>query len=221
MEIGGAEDQRGGRVVRRVREVKGPRGLRGLPRRGWSGLLALAVLLAGAEAAAAQGTSGQQGYGIQRITGVGYTGVLPEALLGAGVIHFFPGRAIGLFADWKMTYESLTDSPAFLPDLDINTVTDPVVRAENEWLVFNGGVLVQVSPDFALMGGLGLADRRRIYEFIDLAGEFSYLVEDPETSGWKRNVVFGLLFRGGNDISFRFGLESGPRRLSVGAYLTR
>jgi len=187
----------------------------------WASLFVLGLFLASPEGGEAQGTSGQEGYGIQRVTGLGYTGVLPEALIGAGVIHFFEGRGLGFFADWKMSHQSLRDSPAFLPDLDINTVTDPVVRTENEWLVFNGGILVQVSPDFALMGGLGLADRRRIYEFIDLAGEFSYLVQDPETSGWKRNVVFGLLFRGGSDVSFRFGLESGPRRMSVGAYLTR
>lgn len=186
-----------------------------------TGLLLLGLFLAGTEPGAAQGSAGQQGYGIQRVTGLGYTGVLPEALIGAGVFHFFAESSFGIFADWKMTHNSLRDSPAFLPDLDINTVTDPVVRTENEWLVFNGGILFQINPDFALMGGLGLADQRRIYEFIDLAGEFSYLVQDPETSGWKRNVVFGLLFRGGNDVSFRFGLESGPRRMSVGAYLTR
>ncbi|TVP42309.1 MAG: hypothetical protein EA350_16430 [Gemmatimonadales bacterium] len=196
-------------------------GSRRAPGRGFAFLIALLVVLLGAEDALAQGAAGERGYGNERVTGLGYAGVLSEALIGVGAIHFFPGRAIGVFADWKMTHESLRNSAAFLPDVDINAITDPVVRSENEWLVFNGGVLLALSSEFALMGGLGLADRRHIYEFIDLAGEFSYFAQDPATSGWQRNVVFGLLFRGGDDVSFRFGLESGPRRISIGAYLTR
>ena len=160
-----------------------------------------------------------EGFGESRVLGIGYSAVIPEANLGASLFYFPAASRVGFFTDAKMTPRSLRDQPAFVGDVAPADVRDPVLRTTSEWRVLNAGVAVPVSPDFVILLGGGAAHLREILEFVDLAGEFSYLGEDPSRTGWNGNAVLGLLIRGGKEVGFRFGLESAPRKLSVGVYL--
>jgi hypothetical protein len=182
-------------------------------------LLLPALLPAAHASLSAQASRAGDGFGESRVFGIGYSAVIPEANLGASLFYFPASARIGFFADAKMTPRSLRDQPAFVGDVTPADVRDPLLRTTSEWRVLNAGVAVPVSPDFVILLGGGAAHLREILEFVDLAGEFSYLGEDPSRTGWGGNAVFGLLIRGGREVGFRFGLESAPRKLSVGVYL--
>jgi hypothetical protein len=195
-------------------------------RRGWVllGLLLVALLMPSIGsvsdgALAAQIPRSGDGFGESRVLGMGYSAVIPEANMGVGLFYFPASSKVGFFADAKMTPRSLRDQPGFLGHVNPIEVRDPLLRTTNEWRVLNAGIALPLNPDFVILLGGGAAHLREILEFVDLAGEFSYLGEDPSRTGWRSNAVLGLMIRGGREIGFRFGLESAPRKLSVGVYL--
>lgn len=177
----------------------------------------LLLLLLGAGTGEAQAPRPSYALGSGTILAVGYTPVIPEALLGAGAFRLMGDW--GAFADWKMTPGSLRNVDNFRGDLSAVGPNDGRVKTLDEWLVFNAGILRVVTGDMALLLGWGWADRQRFYEMVDLVAEGSYYVEDPGESGPRGNPVVGLLFRGGQSVAFRFGVEGGPRRLSLGGYV--
>lgn len=158
------------------------------------------------------------GFGDGRLLGVGYTGVIPDAAAGAGVLFFPSQRRLGLFGEGKTTWGTLRDEPSFVEDPVAFGPGISRLRKEDEWTVFNAGILLALNPDFALLMGGGLAQRTRFVEFVDVAEEFSFLVEDPEKSGNRANAVVGFVLRVGSQVALRFGMESDPRMISLGGY---
>lgn len=169
--------------------------------------------------------------------GIGYTGAVPEAVLGAGVFMFFGQSRIGAFADWKMTMPSVTGDDIYCPaQLDTCTVdfvqtsrNDQEIQIFDEWLVFNGGLMYAVTPELAFMAGGGIVRQSRYREFfhdedegeerITLTG--GYYVDDDGGSGWVPQFVGGVLFRAGPRLAFRFGYETAPGGMSIGGYFVR
>lgn len=179
--------------------------------------LPLAMALALPGLCEAQGRS-NSAFGGSSLTGVGYTAVFPEALLGAGVLHFFSSGTWGVSGDWKMSSGDLRDHGAYREPPPDQTTLDPVMKTTDQWQVFNVAIMRVLSDEMAIMLGWGLAERVRIHEHIDTQREESYYTQNRKESGWMGNPMVGLLFRGGRSVAFRFGLERGPRRLSSGVY---
>lgn len=168
-------------------------------------------------------------------TGIGYTPVIPAALLGAGVYKFFGSSGIGVFADWKMTPTSLSGDHEYCPPaiaectvawVEFNEPFHLRIKDVDEWLVFNAGAVYAVTPEFALMLGGGAVRQTRYFEFLDESDELAdrvtetgrYYVDDPGTTGWKPQVVGGLLIRAGSRVVFRFGYETAVSGVSMGGY---
>ncbi|TVP74660.1 MAG: hypothetical protein EA352_10290 [Gemmatimonadales bacterium] len=193
-------------------------------------LLLVALLFPCVGAASAQETprTFQAGFG----TGIGYTGVVDSALLGAGVIHMLGpdrfGGNWGLFSDFKMRTNSLTGDPYFYEDWTPRFVeenfNDRFVKDEDEFVIFNAGVIRSLTPELALLLGAGAANRNRISEYFDLSPERersdvgSYFVEVPDESGWEASAVVGALVRLGPGVVIRLGYETAPGGLSFGGY---
>ncbi len=180
-------------------------------------LLVGALFTAGSLEAQVQRAAGT-GFGDGRLLGVGYTGVIPDAAAGAGAI-FFPGEGrLGFFAEGKTTWGSLRDEPSFTDDPGPSRPGISRLRKEDEWTVVNGGVALALNPDFALLLGAGLAQRTRFEEFVDVAGEFSFIMEDPAKSGNRANFLAAFALRVGSRVALRAGMESDPRMVSLGGY---
>jgi hypothetical protein len=167
--------------------------------------------------------------------GAGYAGAIPEALVGVGAITFFGDSRVGAFADWKMTLPSITNDDIYCPE-GINPCTvafvngernDQEVRIVDEWLAFNAGVMYAITPEFAFMGGGGIVRQSTYREFFhseaDPAQRITetggYYVDDEDEGGWVPQAVVGLLLRAGNRLAFRFGYETAPGGMSLGAYI--
>ncbi|TVR64908.1 MAG: hypothetical protein EA422_05440 [Gemmatimonadales bacterium] len=181
-------------------------------------LVALAFLIPAIPVDAQVQRNPGTGFGDGRLLGVGYTGVIPDAAAGAGVLFFPSESRLGFFAEGKTTWGTLRDEPSFLDDPGTFGPGISRLRKEDEWNVFNGGVVLALNPDFAVLIGGGLAQRTRFVEFVDVAEEFSFLVEDPQKSGNRPNGVVGFVLRVGSQVALRFGMESDPRMVSLGGY---
>jgi hypothetical protein len=197
-------------------------------------LLTLLSLVMPADQVQAQGYRGRDFQSGTR-TGFGYTGAIPEALLGAGLLHFFRTSGIGTFADWKMTAERLKNDADYCPTAltvcDVAWVeaerNDQQLRVEDDWLVFNAGAMYALTRELAVMIGGGLARRDQIAEFFHdtndddtrITPNGTYFVDNPPGSGWIGQFVVGGLLRAGNNLAFRFGYETAPGGMSIGVYM--
>ena len=194
----------------------------------------LTFLAPGAGELEAQGPP-TQNFRAGMTTGIGYAAVIPAALLGAGAYKFFGSSGVGVFADWKMTPTSLTGDSEYCPPgitectvtwVNLNKPFHVRIKDVDEWLVFNAGAVYAVTPEFALMLGGGMVEQTRFHEFLDLSEDPAdrvtptgrYYVDDPGASGWKPQVVGGLLIRAGSRFVFRFGYETAVSGVSVGGY---
>ncbi len=190
----------------------------------------LALLALGAPLTAAAQVSGPDFRNGMR-TGIGYTPVVPDVLLGAGAFRFI-GNDLGIFGDWKVTVPSRTRHTDYCPPAILECTVrwveaernDQVIRDETEWMLFNLGGLYTLSPELAIMLGGGVARRTHVREYFDeaidpITDTGSYYVRNDPFTDWAPNVVVGALFRAGHRLVFRIGYESAPGGASLGAYL--
>lgn len=176
-------------------------------------------------------------------TAVGYTGVFPDVRIGAGFVHLFGGSRFGVFGEGKYTNDSVTDRSDYCPagarppvvsECSISAVqarwNDIPLRDLQEHVLINGGAVVVLTPELALMMGVGMARSREIREFAEnidrtegeepRVSEFGvYFVPEEESPGWEPQLVAGALFRAGPRLLFRVGYESAPGGMSLGGYL--
>jgi hypothetical protein len=176
-------------------------------------------------------------------TAIGYTGVLADALLGAGAWHLFSGTPYGIFVDWKMTDSSVRDDDNYCPAGALPPVVpactmaavesrwnDFPLRDVEEFLIFNVGGIYALTPELALMAGAGVVRPRLTREYSELidreAGEEPrvsdfgiYFAPENEEDEWTSQLVVGALLRAGPRLVFRVGYETAPGGFSVGGYL--
>lgn len=195
-------------------------------------ILLVAALSLGPVASEAAAQNAPRNFQFGFSTGVGYSGVVDSALLGVGVIQMLGpdrmGGSWGLFADAKMRTGSLTRDPFFYedwtPDFVEENFNDRWVKDEDEFVLLNAGLVRALTPELALLAGVGAANRNRIREYFDLSPDRersdvgSYFVEVPDQSGWEPSAVVGALLRLGPGVVVRFGYESAPGGFSVGGY---
>lgn len=201
-------------------------------------LLGVAIMAAASEPVRAQGTpvaQTQRDFRAGMRTGIGYTGVMPDAIFGAGVFHLFGDRPVGLFADFRTTSFSgirkdETYCPSAISDCTNSWVlshrNDQHVNEEQEWLAFNLGFLYAATPEFAFMVGGGMARETRFQEFFDDNADTdervtlngSYYVDDELTPAWKAQAVGAFLLRASRKVVFRVGYETAISGLAFGAY---
>jgi hypothetical protein len=205
-------------------------------------VLSLGFMMAGPADVAAQAVQGAHlQNGIH--TAVGYAGVLPDVLLGGGILHRFNGRSYGIFADFKQSSSSLLSDRDYCPAgarppvvsaCTIDAVqavwNDIPIRDVPEYRIVNAGALVAISPELALMVGGGLVRSQLIREFSEnidresgedpRVSEFGrYYVPVAEDPTWTTQLVVGGLFRAGPRLLLRVGYETAPGGISVGGYL--
>lgn len=168
-------------------------------------------------------------------TGVGYAGVVPDAILGAGVFRMFGTRGLGVFADWKMTESGASGDPDYCPpqiavcteDWVLSERNDMRLDVADEWLIFNAGLVYAVTRELALMAGAGLARHETFAEYfhdeddpeLRITSSGAYFVDVEPQPGWGAQFVAGAMIRAGRRIAFRFGYETAPGGMSFGAYI--
>lgn len=190
-------------------------------------LLAVVLLAVTGGSLAAQARN----FGAGMNTGIGYTAAFPDVHAGVGFWHFFGTSQFGVFADAKTTIGTLRDEPTHCPaGIDPCTVdfvetqrNDLFIRDKDEFRIVNAGAMYAITPEFAFMLGAGAAQKRSIREYFDEeeqpiteTGQF-FVNHDPDLSTEIQAVV-GMLIRAGNRLAFRFGYETAPGGMSLGAY---
>jgi len=164
--------------------------------------------------------------------GIGYTAVIPDVMGGVGVWRLLGDGRIGVFSDFKMTLPSIEGDreycPAALLDCRVPWVeaerNDLKMRDIDEYLLFNAGGIMTVTPEFAVLLGGGLVRHSKYREFfhdeedqvLRITDSGAYYVPHDPASSWSPQVVVGVLVRLGQNLAFRFGYESEPDGLSVG-----
>ncbi len=209
----------------------------------WSVYVAVvAGLLAAAAPSSAQQTrdfyTGMQ-------TGIGYSAVLPDAMLGISVWRHIPSLGFGVFVDAQRSHTNLSGDATYCPPR-ISPPTTPactvrVVENEagllrnyrhamvdnDEYLVFNVGGILPLTEEFALVLGAGMARHRAFREYTEIPVEDEDFQVSPtgsyiapfETEGeWKPQLVSGMLFRAGNSFVIRFGYDTEVSGLGMGLY---
>jgi hypothetical protein len=200
-------------------------------------LVMLVLVAAAATDAAAQNIPERNFYtGMRRA--VGYSGQVPEALLGVGAWAFLGESRFGVFVDGKMTYPKYSSHSNYCPPalqtcsvewVEANRLSgdnaDFIIRDENDWFILNGGMAYAVAPEFAVMVGAGMARRSRVREYLDdeesaelrITESGSYFAPHGDTK-WEPQAVASVMMRASNYIAFSFGVETGPRGMTVGLY---
>lgn len=190
----------------------------------------LAGMLLYSPPAAAQVTGGQPLF-TQMSTGVGWTGVVPDALLGAGVFQMLGGSGWGLYADGKMTHDRPSSRNGFLEGETVATITaqypDHIRGPERaEWLFLNLGIIRELTPQFALFGAGGVARHSVTREYFDpnAPGEritpsgIYYVENDRASLGWGATGMGGFLLRIGEPIVISAGFESNSQSITLGGF---
>jgi hypothetical protein len=173
--------------------------------------------------------------------GAGYAAVYPDAALGVSAFMNVPSRRFGIFADAKMTPGTVQDEPNFcppptrppnLPRCTVETVQfewpiDFPLRDVKEFLIFNAGGFYSITDEFAILLGAGWVRRHDFREFTEMVPDDedwrvsetgAYYAPYTEEGVWGAQGVLGLLFRAGNHLVFRFGVETEPSGIAVGIY---
>lgn len=168
--------------------------------------------------------------------GIGYHGVVPDALVGAGAWYLTGARRFGVFVDGKITTPNPADHKNYCPPaLNVPCTVEAVQANYNHWvlddrehwLIFNAGGMYAFSREFALMLGGGLARRNLYREYIDdeeddsvrITWEGNYLVPAGEMDQWAAQLTVGGLIRAGNRVAFSFGYETAPGNMSIGLFV--
>jgi hypothetical protein len=195
--------------------------------------LTTAILLAGA--AAPVQSQGVHDFMSGPRFGIGYNGVIPDVLAGAGAWYIFGPRRIGVFVDGKTTVPNPESHanycPPRLPQCTLeyaqSNYNHDFLRDHDHWLLLNAGGIYVLSREFAIMLGGGLARLNRTREFVDLeeseefrmTWEGNYLVPHPDRDQWTPQATIAGLVRAGNRVAFSFGYETGAAGMSVGLYV--
>jgi hypothetical protein len=190
-------------------------------------LLAVLLLALSTAPLAAQARNFRTGQSM----GIGYTAAFPDVQGSVGVWHIFGGTPFGIFADAKMTIGTLRDEPTHCPaaitPCTIATVeaqqNDLFIRDEDEYRIVNAGAMYAITPEFVLMLGAGAVQKRSIREYFDEEEEpitetGQYFVDHTADPTTEIQGVAGMLIRAGNRLAFRFGYETAPGGMSLGAY---
>jgi hypothetical protein len=190
---------------------------------------ALAVVFFLASATAAEAQLRRDFHSGMRM-GIGYTGALPDALAGIGAWHMVSTR-YGIFADAKMTPTSRRDHvmhcpPGIVPctvEQVESTRNDIIIRDDDEYLIFNAGGMYAITPEFMFMLGGGAARKRTVREYFDESEEpitetGQYFVDHQTDAETELQLVAGMMIRAGDRLAFRFGYETAPGGMSLGAY---
>jgi len=162
--------------------------------------------------------------------GAGWSGVVPEAVLGAGFFHFVGSSRIGVYGHAMMPHDSRVRDPYFESDLTVAEVealpSDQriPISVREEFRVLGGGVMWAVSRESALGAGGGMVRRVVLREYGDDSDaprnpSGFFWVEDEEETGWEPNWNLMALFRGGQNIAFTAGFDYQPRSITLGLYL--
>jgi hypothetical protein len=104
---------------------------------------------------------------------------------------------------------------------------DQHLADENEWLIFNAGIVYALTRELALLIGGGMARHSSYAEYFDnendpelrITESGSYYVDFDPQPGWGVQFVAGAMLRAGNRLAFRFGYETAPGGMSVGGYI--
>jgi hypothetical protein len=165
-------------------------------------------------------------------TGVGWVGAVPEALLGIGAFHYFGDSAWGVYADTKLTHDSRARDPDFESGLTVAELEQDDsmrwIHPFEDFLMFNLGLIRDISPEFAFVLAGGAARKRTIVEFAEVSfiegdpdPQISRIlfVEDEEESGWEPNFAVNGLMRAGEQVLFSAGFELAPRAISLGIFV--
>jgi hypothetical protein len=169
--------------------------------------------------------------------GIGYAGVMPDALAGAGAWYMMGARRIGVFVNGKTTVPNLENHKNYCPaaltvPCTVASVQSeynhPALRDENQWLILNAGGMYALTREFAIMVGGGLARLHQIREYVDapedevetppLTPEGNYFVPLGEQE-WKPQITVSGLVRAGNRVAFSFGYETAPGGMTIGLYV--
>jgi hypothetical protein len=161
---------------------------------------------------------------------VGYAATFPDVVAGVGVWYMATPR-YGVFLDGKMTVPSLRDKDVYCPTaLSPCTVAaveaqrnDIVIRDEDEFIIVNLGGMYAITPEFMVLLGGGLARKRSVREYFDESDEpitpfGNYYVDHETEPSTELQLVGGMMIRAGNSLAFRFGYDTAPGGMSVGAY---
>jgi len=167
-------------------------------------------------------------------TGIGYTAVIPDVMGGVGFWRFLGDGRFGVFSDFKLTVPSIEGDREYCPSaiLDCRVPwveaerNDVTIRDIDEYLLFNAGAVMAVTPEFAFLLGGGVVRHSLYREFFHdeedqearITDSGGYYVPQDPGSSWSPQVVVGVLVRLGQNLVFRFGYETEPDGLSVGGY---
>jgi len=163
--------------------------------------------------------------------GIGWTGVLSEALLGAGAFHAFGMSRWGIYADAKTTHDSRTRERTYLREWNVASIEasfqdferDPLTDWE-EWLFFNFGILRAVTPRMGVVLGAGAARKNVIREYADhtqeagLSASGIYFVDHEAVSGWEANAFVSALISSGPNLALSAGVDLASRSLTLGIF---
>jgi hypothetical protein len=196
----------------------------------WSRLIMAVVLLAGSalSAQAQVARVSHPDWRTTQVTGVGYMGNAPHALIGAMAYVITPALGgFGVFADGRFTHRNFEADALFEPGITAaqaeGVYGDQYVQTVESWRAGHVGVVRPLTPDFGLYAGLGYARGSMYREYYDetvvRGNNGSYRARDEAESGGKLSLTGGALFRFGSSLAFQFGLDSAPRGFTAGASL--
>lgn len=203
-------------------------------RRNAPGMAFFWILLLQGGALAGQTTGYRRDFDGGIRSGVGYTAVMPDAMVGVGAWHLFGSGRFGMFADAKTSFPDLRDDGDYCPaeigsctvaDIEANRI-EVKIRDVDQYLIFNVGAMITLGPELAFLLGVGPVRHARFREFSDLANDPGFTITDDgtywapheSTPQWGTQAVLGLLMRLGSRIVVRFGYETSPGGMSAGGY---
>jgi hypothetical protein len=165
-------------------------------------------------------------------TGIGYSAVFPDVVAGVGAWHILAGRSFGIFADAKMTVSDLRNDPLHCPSVITPCTVEAVesvrndifIRDDDEYRIFNIGGIYAITGEFMLLLGAGAVQSRTVREYFDdsedpITETGTYFVDHETDPDLSMQIVGSMIMRAGNRLAFRFGYETAPGGMSLGAYL--
>lgn len=162
--------------------------------------------------------------------GIGYVANIPVTFLGfSGFVlssRFLGG--MGLYADFKHTTSSPSNSAYYMPDVSVDqaevTYGDQLYLEKSSWSAVNAGLVYAVTKEFALYGGVGYSREKHFRQYYDRSetrGELGfYWIADSAQSGRRLNAMGGGLIRITRFALFQIGGEARPAGANVGLVIT-
>jgi hypothetical protein len=198
-------------------------------------LLVPLLLLADGGELHAQGAE----FGTDLRTGIGYSGVFPNAEIGISAFRMVGVSGFGAFVDFKTKASPLSghneycpaelESPCSVPEVQ-GVRNDLIMNDHDEYRLINGGLVWAPTQGFAFMVGAGLGQHRKVREYFELfedeedqgdrltdSGGY-FVPHDPSSQSVTQGVI-GILIRAGDRLAVRMGYETAPGGMSASGYL--